>query len=165
MAVPKENPKQQLKRNEIKWTKLVMDAGYTMFPSVIILRQHALKLDSVDLNIILYLAMRWWYPERLPYPTKASMAETMRLTPRTVQRHLARLEKLGYIARMPRYSGEHKGQQANHYDLAGLIAKLAPFAQEEIDLKEANKREQAEKPTRLRPRRLHLVKTEVAPTK
>ena len=55
MAVPKENPKQQLKRNEIKWTKLVMDAGYTMFPSVIILRQHALKLDSVDLNIILYL--------------------------------------------------------------------------------------------------------------
>lgn len=161
MELTQPTPQQQLKRNEEKWTKHLMDAGFTIVPSVLILRQRALELDAIDLNIIFYLAMRWWYRDKLPRPTKETLAETMKVTPRTIQRHIARLEKRKLITREARYSPEHNGQRANFYKLDGLIAALGLYAQEEIDLREANKRENAEKPIRKRPRRLQLIKTVV----
>ena len=46
----------ELRVNEQKWSKTLMDAGWTAFPSVIIERQKALGLDAMDLNILLHLA-------------------------------------------------------------------------------------------------------------
>jgi hypothetical protein len=42
-----------LKRLKERWTAPLIDAGYTVIPNAILLRQRALGLDSVDLNILL----------------------------------------------------------------------------------------------------------------
>jgi hypothetical protein len=56
-----------LRTNEKKWTKPLMDAGWTALPSVIIENQRQLGLNPLDLNIILYLASKWWTAEGRPY--------------------------------------------------------------------------------------------------
>src|SRR3546814_15223210 len=52
-----------LRTNEKKWSKPLMDAGWTALPSVIIENQKQLGLNPLDLNIVLYLASKWWTPE------------------------------------------------------------------------------------------------------
>lgn len=39
MKVPNTNPQPTVKENEKKWTKTLMDAGYTVIPAVILDRQ------------------------------------------------------------------------------------------------------------------------------
>jgi hypothetical protein len=64
------HPQPPLKENERKWTKTLMDAGYTVIPAVILDRQQALGLDPVDVNILLQLITHWWKADNLPYPSK-----------------------------------------------------------------------------------------------
>lgn len=143
---------QQLKVNEQKWTKPLMDAGWTVIPSVILDRQQALGLDAVDVNILLHLAKHWWEKERLPYPTKRAIAECMGVSESTIQRRIAQMEKDGLVRRVPRFSGKHKGQKSNAYDIAGLIEGATQFAKEVLrDRNEKRKADEARR-NRKRPR-------------
>src|SRR3546814_4725795 len=81
-----------LRTNEKKWTKPLMDAGWTALPSVIIENQRQLMLSPLDLNIIVYLASKWWTAEGKPFPSKTTMAKAMDVHPRTIQKHIAALE-------------------------------------------------------------------------
>jgi DNA-binding transcriptional regulator YhcF (GntR family) len=119
-----------LRTNEKKWTKTLMDAGWTALPSVIIENQRQLALSSLDINIILYLASKWWTAEGKPYPSKATMAKAMRVHQRTIQKHIAALEFAGYIRREERRSPE--GSKTNIYHLEGLIEAVKPFALEKL---------------------------------
>ena len=91
-----------LRTNEKKWTKPLMDAGWTALPSVIIENQKQLGLSPLDLNIVLYLASKWWTAEGKPFPSKSTMAKAMDVHPRTIQKHVAGLEGAGYIRREER---------------------------------------------------------------
>src|SRR3546814_1799824 len=91
-----------LRTNEKKWTKPLMDAGWTALPSVIIENQRQLMLSPLDLNIIVYLASKWWTAEGKPFPSKTTMAKAMDVHPRTIQKHIAALEGAGYIRREER---------------------------------------------------------------
>src|SRR3546814_1724742 len=64
-----------LRTNEKKWTKPLMDAGWTALPCVIIENQRQLMLSPLDLNIIVYLASKWWTAEGKPFPSKTTMAK------------------------------------------------------------------------------------------
>jgi hypothetical protein len=64
-ATTKPSEADSLRTNEKKWSKTLMDAGWTAIPSVIIERQAAFGLDSIDMNIIIHLAQYWWTPDRL----------------------------------------------------------------------------------------------------
>ena len=57
---------ERIRRNEEKWTRTLMDAGWTVLPSIILEKQHALGLDAVDVNILLQLARHWWYKDNPP---------------------------------------------------------------------------------------------------
>ena len=70
-----------LRTNEKKWSKPLMDAGWTALPSVIIENQKQLGLTPLDLNIVVYLASKWWTPEGKPYPSKATIAKVMDVHP------------------------------------------------------------------------------------
>jgi DNA-binding transcriptional regulator YhcF (GntR family) len=72
-----------------------MDAGWTALPSVIIENQRQLMLSPLDLNIIVYLASKWWTAEGKPFPSKTTMAKAMDVHPRTIQKHIAALEGQG----------------------------------------------------------------------
>lgn len=98
----KSTPKleqQQLRLNEQKWTRTLMDAGWTVLPSIILERQKALGLDAIDLNILLQLCRYWWYPDRPPFPAKKTIAECIGLDGSTVRRRIARMERDGLIRR------------------------------------------------------------------
>ena len=132
------DPKASIKENEKKWGKTLMDAGWTCIPSTIILRQQALGLDPVDMNIVLVIAAHWWKADQLAFPSKKLIADTIGKDPTTVRRRLARLEKDGLIKRIlrPQPGGRHN---SNEYRLAGLITGAEPLAREELQKREENR--------------------------
>lgn len=147
-----------LRTNEKKWSKPLMDAGWTALPSVIIENQKQLGLNPLDLNIVLYLASKWWTPEGKPFPSKSTMAKAMDVHPRTIQKHVAALEAAGYIRREERRT--ETGSKTNVYHLDGLIKAAKPFAEEKL----AEMKDKAEMAKRRQNRRgaprLRLVKGE-----
>lgn len=132
------NQKQAVRVNEKKWTKTLMDAGWTVFPSIILEHQHAMKLTPVDVNILMHLARHWWYEENLPHPSKKTIATCMQVSESTVQRRIRTMEKAGLIKRLVRRS-PNQGQQTNAYDFSGLITKATPLAERAIAEREEGK--------------------------
>lgn len=129
-----------------------MDAGWTVLPSIILEKQHALGLDAIDVNILLQLARYWWYSEKPPYPSKAAIAECIDIDPSTVRRHIARMEGAGFIKREARYDRKFGGQDTNIYHFDGLIKEATPFAQEAISTREQRRNEDAARRSRKKPR-------------
>ncbi len=56
MSAVKKTDAETLRRNEEKWSKPLMDAGWNAIPSIIIEKQEALGLDAIDMNIIVHLS-------------------------------------------------------------------------------------------------------------
>lgn len=118
--------------NEKKWTKTLMDAGWTAIPNVIIERQKAIGLDSLDMNIILHLSTYWWTADNKPRPAKGTIAQAIGVNPRTIQRRIAKLENDGLIKReQKRILG--KGSKPNVYHFDGLISAARKFAVEKLE--------------------------------
>jgi predicted transcriptional regulator len=144
-AGPKEaggaEQQRRLKRNEEKWTSELMEAGWTVVPSVLLERQRAFGLDAMDINILLLLAQYWWRSDNPPHPSKAAMAECMNVDRRTVQRRIARLEGEGLIQRQYRHSSKSGRQETNNYLFDGLIEKAKPLAQELIAIRQKRRQE------------------------
>lgn len=109
--------------SEKKWGRSVLNLGYSIVPSLIFRAQARLGLSPVQLVLLLHLSDFWWVKESKPFPSKSMLAERMNLSSRQIQRHLADLEKGGFIERVERFAG-HKGQQSNFYDMSGLVRKL-----------------------------------------
>jgi DNA-binding MarR family transcriptional regulator len=140
---------ERLRRNEKKWTRPLMNAGWLTVPDVLLRYQRELGLDAVDVNILFHLARYWWYVNNLPHPSKRTIAERMSVDPSTVRRHIAKMEKRGLIKRNARY-GADKRREANDYDFSGIIKEATPFAKEIAEQKRQKKREAAAKLTRKR---------------
>ena len=152
MPATNAQQRQRLQRNAKKWTRTLMDAGWTVLPSVILEKQRALGLDPTDVNILLQLARYWWFSENPPHPSKATIAECMDVHPRTVQRHIAGLEAAGFIRRERRFNAKLGGQEANAYHFDGLIDEATPFAQEVIDTREERRKQDTARRKRKKPK-------------
>lgn len=139
---PKAAASPELRTNEKKWGKPLMEAGWTLLPNTIIVRQRALGLTSTDINILLHLVAYWWKATDLPHPSKATLAKSIGVTPRTVQRRIAAMEQAGFIQRVRRQS-PHRGTQTNRYDFTGLIEAATPYAKEQLAERAAKAKEQA----------------------
>lgn len=151
----------EIRVNEKKWSKTLMDAGWTAVPSIILERQKALGLDALDLNILLYLTTYWWTHDNMPHPSKRTIADALNVKPRTVQRRIAELEAGGLIRREERRIAG-KGSRTNLYHFDGLIKAALPYAKEK--LQEVAAREKARKSAAARKgkAKLHLVKSDEA---
>lgn len=148
---------QTLKTNEQKWTKPLIDAGWTCLPSVIIERQQALGLDAVDINILMHLAVHWWTEDNKPHPSKGTIAAAMGMEPRSVQRRIAKLEADGLIRREERRTGK-TGSLTNRYHFDGLIKEATPYALERIEEIASKKAQALARATRKGKPKLSLVK-------
>lgn len=131
-AAAQSAPVKEVRVNEKKWSKALMDAGWTALPSVIIERQKALGLDPLDMNIILHLANYWWTRDNKPHPSKKTIAEAIGVTPRTVQRRITALQQGGFIRREERRV-KGKGSRTNLYHFDGLITAAQPYAKEKLE--------------------------------
>ncbi len=152
MVLTKAEESKRLRRNEEKWSGVLMEAGWTVLPSIILEKQHALGLDAIDVNILLQLARYWWYSDNPPHPSKASIAECLGVDRSTVRRHIARMEADGFIRRVARYNKKYGGQETNTYHFDGLIKAATPHATEFISLREKRRGEDADRRSRKKPR-------------
>jgi DNA-binding transcriptional regulator YhcF (GntR family) len=140
-----------LRRNEAKWSKPLMNAGWNAIPSIIIEKQEALGLDALDMNIIVHLSNYWWHADNLPCPSVAKIAEAIQVKPRTVQKRIKALHGLGLLTRTERRKTRF-GSDTNLYGFEGLIAAARPFAQEKLAEREKRKQAEKERLTRKRPK-------------
>ncbi|MDU0343148.1 hypothetical protein [Bosea rubneri] len=140
-----------LRKNEAKWTKTVLAAGWNAFPSIIIEKQEALGLDAIDINIILHLSNYWWVKENLPHPSVGAVAKALRISERTVQKRITALCKTGFMERTERRN-TRVGSTTNLYSFNGLIEKVSPFAKEKLQQVEKHQEEKAERLARKRPK-------------
>ena len=133
------HPKERQQSSEKKWGKAVIDLGFSILPSLIFRAQARLGLSPVQLVLLLHLADYWWQKERMPHPSKATLAARMSLSPRQIQRYLTELEEGGFIQRKTRFAS-HKGQLNNEYNLTGLVKKLQKLEPEFTEVKEQSKK-------------------------
>ncbi len=154
---PKNESRAQARRNEEKWSKPLMDAGWTVIPSVIIQRQSALGLEPVDLNLLMHLASRWWTADNCPHPSLKTLAQSMSVSVSTVQRSLKRMKDAGFIEVRHRRRSDDGGQTSSSYHFDGLIKKVTPFAEEALEERAKRKEEDQERSARKRPRSLRIV--------
>jgi DNA-binding transcriptional ArsR family regulator len=115
--------KKDKRRSDEKWTTQVMKLGFTPLPSLLLRAQGKLGISPEQLNVILQIIEHWWEADKLPFPSKETLARRIGKSPRQVQRYLTQLEEAGLIRRIERFNGR-KAQVSNGYDLRGLVAKL-----------------------------------------
>ena len=137
-----------------KWSKVLIAAGFTVLPNVVFQYQKALKLQPLDINILLHLASYWWKPKENPSPAKGTIADAINVDPRTVQRHIEKMEKLGYVKRILRKAGAGDNL-SNEYELRGLIKAAKKYAEEKIATKK--KRAEEDKSRRTTPTAFALI--------
>lgn len=106
-----------------RWGNKVIDEGWTAIPNTLIERQQALQLNPTEMNILLILLKYWWADNKLPFPSKTTIAEFINRDVSTVRKNLKSLEDKGLIQRESRFY-EKGGQSSNAYNLSGLVARL-----------------------------------------
>lgn len=138
-----------------KWGSNVIEEGYTVLPNVILQNQKAMDLKHLDLLVLMCLLSYWWEKNNLPRPAKTSIAQTLDVDPRTVQRSIAKMEKKGYVKRMARRASVGDNLP-NHYDLSGLVEVAQKYAQEAKNVKSDREKEDSARQTT--PKAFDLIK-------
>lgn len=157
MTIVYPDAKEALQENQKKWGPDLMKAGWTMLPNTIFMRQRALGLDSMDLNILMVLLSHWWHADNLPFPSKRTIADTIGCDPSTVRRRIQKLEGAGFITRIQRRVEKNRNK-TNQYDFSGLVKEATPYAQETLQTREAEREERANRPKRKGKPKLKVVK-------
>ncbi len=121
-----------------RWSKGVIDSGWTAIPNVLIERQRALKLNPTEMNVILVLLKYWWTDGKSPFPSKSTIADFINRDLSTVRRTLKGLEDKKLIKRDARYF-DKGGQTSNSYDLSGLVLELKKEAKKLSTIKKERK--------------------------
>jgi DNA-binding MarR family transcriptional regulator len=114
-----------------KWGNEVFEAGYQIFPDVLLRCQRFLELEAMDLLILLNITMHWWDYHDLPYPRPSTIAKRIGVSTRTVERRIAVMQARGLLVRLP--SENLKGRTVRRYDLSGLVEKLRKYARKYLD--------------------------------
>jgi predicted transcriptional regulator len=126
---------------EEKWGVEIKKNGFTQIPTILLEKQHALGINSTELVIILNILKHWWEADKKPYPGVKGLADAMGLQRNTVQKGITRLEQMGLIKRIQRFSKNSKGQMSNEYSFDGLIKHLKSHAASSNKLKANHKNE------------------------
>ena len=125
------------------WGKSVLSHGYTAIPSILIQAQGRLGITPLQMNIIIQLLDYWREPERRPFPTKKDIAGRIRVTDKTIQTNIRKLEQAGLIRREQRKTacGDWNSNIYHLDELVERIAQLEPdFAKAREVRREAKRR-------------------------
>lgn len=109
-----------------KWGS-ALNAGFQVIPNVLIRAQSKLRLDTVDCIILLNLNLHWWEKDKLPYPSPGLIARRMGVSRRTIERRLFRLQKVGWLKRLPA-DGSDGQPKTRKFDLSGMVHRLQQAA-------------------------------------
>ena len=144
---PKQAPEESQKILNQKWGQETMDANYAVIPSALLRGQARLGINAIELALLIHLIDHWWKPGEMPWPSKKTLAERLRVGEKTVQRAMAHLQEEGLISRNARFN-KTGARTSNEYDLAPLVERLKPIAKDMVAAANAAKalKKKAEKP-------------------
>ena len=124
---------EEITRTRKKWGGEAIDAGFTIIPNHLLGINEFLapekRLSPTEIVVLLQLLTAWWSAERMPFPSKNSIAKRTALSPRQVQRSLTGLEEKGFISRIARFTPD-RGRLSNVYDLEGTVMRVSAVATE-----------------------------------
>jgi predicted transcriptional regulator len=108
-----------------RWGGALRD-GYLLIPRALLLHQGELGISTEEVVVLQNLLASWWQKDDLPYPAVSTLAHRMRVSVRTVQRHLNSLEAKGFIERVRNVEGNGRASalKVTRYALAGTVQKL-----------------------------------------
>lgn len=117
-----------------KWGAEVVAAGFTITPTHLLAANAFLPverhLSPTEMLVLLNLLSAWWQADKLPFPSKATLAKRIGLkSTRQIQRALSSLEMKGLISRIERFH-ESKGRASNYYDLSGTVVLVKQLVSE-----------------------------------
>lgn len=114
---------------DAKWGRAVSSGrrGFQVLPDVLLRSQRKLRLDAIDMVVLINILMHWWEPDDWPYPRPAVIAQRMGISARTVERHIQRLSDRGLLEWMP-WESNGAGPSVRRFNLQGLIEKLQEVA-------------------------------------
>lgn len=104
-----------------RWTKELLDWGFTPVVNVLIDNYTNLGINSQELILIVHL-MRFKWDRNHPFPSYATLAAKMGLHPRRVKQVAKDLETKGFIERIERRALQRS--QTNLFDLTPLFEQL-----------------------------------------
>jgi len=142
---------EDLRKNEAKWSKPLMAAGWNAIPSIIIEKQEALGLDAIDMNIIIHLSNYWWRADNLPNPSVKTIAQAIGVKERTIQKRIKALHELGLLTRTERRK-TRVGSDTNLYGFDGLIKAALPYAEEKLAARKKREEEEKDRLARKKPK-------------
>jgi len=115
-----------------KWGEQAIAAGFTLLPNHFLALNQFLpddrRLSPTEMLVLLQILSAWWSKDKLPFPSKATIAQRAGLSPRQVQRALTALEQSGFVKRVSRYN-RNQGRTSNQFDLTGLVAAVVGAAE------------------------------------
>lgn len=155
---PQQTPTKPTQVLRLKWGDAAIDAGWIGIPNMLIHHAADLKLDSLDVHIVLVICTHWWSPENKPFVSNGAVADAVGVDGNTVRRRIQQMERRGLMCRVPRYSRTYKN--SNQFLFDGLIAALQPLALKAIH---DRKIEQKVRTLRGRPKRPGRYKLKVVP--
>ena len=115
--------------------------GFQAIPDILLKQQDQLRLTPTDVLVLLNITMHWWYPEQKPFPRSTTIARRMGVAPRTVQRSIKNLEKLGYLCR----EKDEKGRTV--LDPEPLVQRLCELVKDDPDYGYRSRAREGEGPT------------------
>lgn len=118
-----------------KWG-IAAKAGFQQIPNALFHAQRKLRLDTTDIVVLLNLTMHWWRKNELPRPRTSVIAQRMGVSPRTVERHLRKLEDQGLIKSLPPKEIAEEKFKVREFDLSGLVDRLEDLSKLELELRE-----------------------------
>ena len=111
-----------------KWGRSLDHSGFQIVPNLLLMAQNRLGLSPTDLVVLLHLNRYWWRRDQDPFPSSAGIARRMGLHPRSVERHMKRLEEKNLIHRQaPRWIS---GKRVKPISLAPLAQSLEEIAKD-----------------------------------
>ena len=140
LVVPVSSSSAARKVLEEKWGTPLLSEGFTVLPNIVFQHQKALKLKPLDVLVLLHLVAYWWNANEPPRPAKGTIANALDVDPRTVQRSVEKMEKLGYINRIARKASAGDNLP-NCYDLRGLVKAATKQALEQKNRKASRSQE------------------------
>lgn len=127
-------PARSARELEKRWGS-ARDPGFVYLPSVLLRAQPRLKINAIELAVLVHLIDHWWSSTEMPFPSKRRLAERLSVSEKTVQRAIAKLEALGLVRRVARHLSAG-GQTSNAYDLSSLVERLKEIAADVMKARE-----------------------------
>lgn len=101
--------------------------GFQGLPDILLKSQSTLGISSLEMVVLINILSFWWYAEKLPFPTAATISKRIGVSSRTIERAIKALTAKELLKREKSEDGK------NCIDPCLLVEKLNSLVQTDTD--------------------------------